>query len=135
MCGSLNSGRQGRSYRTRRLQIAYDCVLRLHVWVEYFDDLARLDGGQNLNDLRNHCDMSLESVVRCPDDDDRNRPPLHRLLSLDSFVGGDQDGESGLLSFRQQRAILQCVPCHFKGCADFVAGQMIGDPPIEVMVE
>jgi hypothetical protein len=47
----------------------------------------------------------------------------------------DQDGESRLLSFRQQRTILQCVPCHFKGGADFVALQMIGDPPIEVMVE
>jgi len=51
---------------------SYDWVLRLHVWVEYFDDLARLDSGQNLNDLSNHCDVSLESVVRCPDDDDRN---------------------------------------------------------------
>ena len=123
------------SNRTRCRQIACDRVLRLHVWMKYLDDLTRLDGSQNLNDLRNHCDMRLKSVVRRPDDDDRNRPPLHRLLSLDSFVGGDQDGESGFLTFRQQRAILQCVPCHFKDCADFVARQMIGDPPIEVMVE
>jgi len=71
-------------------------MLRLHIWVKYFDDMTRLDGGQDLDDLRNHCDVGLESVARRPDDDDRNRPPLHRLLSLDSFVGGDQDGESGL---------------------------------------
>ena len=75
--------------------------------------------------------MVLESVVRRPGNDDRNGPLLHRLLSLDSFVGGNQDGETRLLSFRQQRTILQCVPCHFKGGADFV----VGDPPIEVMVE
>jgi len=44
--------------------------------MKYVDDLTRLDDSQNLNDLRNHCDMRLEPVVRRPDDDDRNGPPF-----------------------------------------------------------
>ena len=101
----INPWRLSGSYRTGRPKIARYWALRLHVWVKYFDDLTRLDGGQNLSNLRNHCDVGLESVVRGPDNDDRNGPSLHRLLSLDSFVGSDQDGKPGLLSFRQQSAI------------------------------
>ncbi len=45
-------------------------ALRLHSWVKYFYDLTRLNGGHNLNDLGNHCEVRFESVIRCPDDDD-----------------------------------------------------------------
>ena len=44
--------------------------LRLHLWVKYLHDLARLNNGETLNDFGNHCEVCFESVVRRPNDDD-----------------------------------------------------------------
>lgn len=64
-------------------------LLRLHLWVKYFYDLTRLNDGHNLSDLEDHSDVRFEPVVRRADDDDGDRPSLHRLLLLYSLFGGD----------------------------------------------